>query len=82
MLKGSSDIWTGVGFLAIAGAFFAQYPESEGVSRIFPETLMSLIALGGVYYLIRGLLEHRYECGEDGCAGENWQNIFWVTFMS
>lgn len=83
MLKSTADIGSGVGFLAIAAAFFFQYNDAEGVSRIFPETLISIIALGGVWYLGKGIYERRMECPGNECPeGEHWGNIFWVSFMA
>ena len=58
MLKCTADIGSGLGFLAIAAAFFFQHDDSTGVSHAFPLLLMGIIAWGGVYYLIKGLLEY------------------------
>lgn len=85
MRKSTSDIGSGAGFLAIAAAFFFQYSDAEGVSRIFPETLISIIAAGGVWYLIKGLLERRGERAKADTAddpSEHWPHIFWVSFMA
>lgn len=83
MLKCTADIGSGLGFLAIAAAFFLQRDDSTGVSRAFPLLLMGIIAWGGVYYLIKGLLEYRKECPGGECPeGEHWGNIFWVAFMA
>ncbi len=83
MRKSTADLGSGVGFLAIAGAFYYQLDKSsDGVSFIFPALLIAIIAWGGVYYLIKGALERRRECPEGGCVGEHWGNIFWVAFMA
>ncbi len=83
MLKSTSDIGSGLGFLAIAAAFFFQHDGSEGVSHFFPLLLMAIIAWGGVYYLGKGILERRRECPGGECPeGEHWGNIFWVSFMA
>lgn len=88
MRKSTSDIGSGAGFLAIAAAFFFQYSDAEGVSRIFPETLISIIAAGGVWYLAKGLLELRGERAAKNTKGtaedtsENWPHILWVSFMA
>ena len=46
MRKSSSDILAGLGFLAVALAFGVQYEGLTGVSRVFPESLITFIALG------------------------------------
>ena len=51
-----NDILCGVAFIAFAGVFFLQYGElTSGVSRVFPEMLMSLIGVGGAYLLVKGV---------------------------
>lgn len=83
MRKSLSDIGSGIGFLAIAAAFFFQHDSSTGVSSVFPLLLMGIIAWGGVYYLVRGLLELRRERPHDEApGGEHWGNIFLVSFMA
>lgn len=83
MLKSTSDIWSGLGFLGISGAFYLQHEGEDGVSAMFPNVLMVLIALGGLYYLIRGLRERTQECPHGECPeGEHWGNIWWVSIMA
>ena len=83
MLKSRQDIWSGVGFCGIALIFFVQYSDAEGVSRIFPEALISIIVAGGIYYLLKGFWELRREKGvKDDAPPENWGNIWWVTAMA
>ncbi len=83
MRKSSSDIGSGIGFLVLAAAFFFQHDDSTGVSHAFPLLLMGIIAWGGVYYLVRGLLERRKEKPEESAQkGEHWGNIAWVSFMA
>ncbi len=62
MRKSQQDFWAGILFLAISGAFFVQYDTLTGVSRVFPELLISFIGLGGVYFVIKGIwgeLQHK-----------------------
>ena len=83
MRKSTADMGSGVGFLAIALGFWLQMDkDGDGVSFAFPALLIAIIAWGGIYYLIKGALERRRECPEDGCQGEHWGNIFWVAFMA
>lgn len=85
MLKSTADIGAGLGFLAIAAAFGVQYAglDAEGPSRIFPEILICLITWGGIYYTAKGLWERRKECPGGECPeGEDWRNIWWVSFMA
>ena len=61
MRKSQQDIWAGISFIFIAVIFGVQYGELNGVSRVFPEILISLIILGGVYYIIKGFIQYRRE---------------------
>jgi hypothetical protein len=83
MLKSTADIGSGVGFLALAAAFWFQLDkDGEGVSFAFPALLIAIIGWGGLYYLVKGIIERRRECPEGECQGEHWGNIFWVAFMA
>lgn len=61
MRKSQEDIWAGISFILIGAAFGVQYDELTGVSRIFPEILISVIILGGVYFVIKGLVKNYLE---------------------
>ena len=61
MRKSSSDILAGLGFLAVALAFGVQYEGLTGVSRVFPESLITFIALGGIWFVGKGLWRRRSE---------------------
>ncbi|MBO4318065.1 MAG: tripartite tricarboxylate transporter TctB family protein [Mailhella sp.] len=83
MLKSTADIGSGIGFLAIAAGFFFQMDmDGSGVSFVFPAMLIAIIAWGGLYYLVKGILERRIDCPGGECEGEHWGNIFWVAGMS
>ena len=47
MRKSSTDIFCGLSFLVIGAGFWVQLAELEGVSRVFPQALLVVIALGG-----------------------------------
>lgn len=61
MRKYVADILAGAGFLALAAAFGAQLGDLEGISRVFPQSLIILVALGGVYFILKGLFQGRRE---------------------
>ncbi len=82
MRKSSSDIWAGLGFLAVSLAFGVQYDGLTGVSRVFPETLISFIALGGIWFVAKGLWRRRAERRESsGAEGEvtAWRRVAAIT---
>ena len=54
MRKCLSDTLAGAGFLSLAVVFGVQLGELSGVSRVFPQSLIIFVALGGVYFLIKG----------------------------
>ncbi len=56
MRKSQQDFWAGVIFLVISGAFYVQYDTLTGVSRVFPELLISFIGAGGVYFVLKGII--------------------------
>ncbi len=61
MRKSKQDFWAGISFILIGAAFGVQYDELTGVSRIFPEILISIIILGGIYFVIKGLVQNYLE---------------------
>lgn len=73
-----ADVLAGVICLAIALAFGLQYEGLEGVSAIFPEVLCSIIAAGGLYFVVKGLFKRgknlRHEKEEVA-----WKNVFLIT---
>lgn len=78
MRKSSSDIWAGLGFLAVALAFGVQYEGLTGVSRVFPEILITFIGLGGLYFVGKGLWRRRAEttsAPEAGGEPTAWRRV-------
>ncbi len=51
----SIDCLAGIGFAGFAALFFVQFEDFEGVSRIFPESLTTILALGGAYFIAKGI---------------------------
>lgn len=79
----TADLYAGLGFLAIAGAFLLQYEGLEGVSRLFPEILTALIGAGGAYFVGKGLWR-RTRCPAVSKDGEAvaWGKIGIICAMS
>lgn len=74
MRKCVTDIWAGVGFLALALAFGVQLSELSGVSRVFPQALSVFVGIGGVYFILKGgivLLRQR------ATAHETQETVAW-----
>ena len=61
MRKSSSDFLCGLAFLAVSIAFALQMGTLEGKSLIFPRTLAAVIALGGLWFMGKGLILRRLE---------------------
>ena len=59
MQKSTNDILCGLSFLVIALVFYIQLEELSGISRVFPESLLALIAIGGLWFVIKGFWERR-----------------------
>jgi len=71
-----TDLFAGIGFLAIAAAFLVQYEGLEGVSRVFPEVLTMLIGAGGAYFVGKGLWRRSREAAEpEGGEAVAWCKI-------
>lgn len=73
MRKCVTDIWAGVGFIALALVFGVQLGGLTGVSRAFPQSLVILVGIGGLYFIIKGvvmLLRER-------CAAETGEVVVW-----
>lgn len=61
MTKSTKDILAAVACLIIAGIFYSQMGELEGISRVFPGMLIAFIAVCGLALLGLGLLSRRKE---------------------
>ena len=49
MHKSTNDILCGLSFLAITLVFYIQLEELSGISRVFPESLLALVALSLIH---------------------------------
>lgn len=81
MRKSISDILCGASFLAISAAFGLQYGGLTGVSRIFPESLILIIAVGGLWFVGKGLYKRR---GESPTDAEHvaWRKVGYIAAIA
>ena len=75
MCKSNQDILCGLCFLAISAAFALQMHELEDVTRVFPEALLTVIALGGVWFVGKGVYLKRRD--NSSCENESvaWKKV-------
>lgn len=80
MQKSTNDILCGLSFLAITVVFYIQMEELTGVSRVFPEALLAIIAIGGLWFVIKGFWERRKLSG-DSLSGEHvaWGRVAYIS---
>ena len=77
------DLLAGLACIGIAAAFGLQYEGLSGVSAIFPEVLTSLIGLGGLYFVIKGLLRRSRKAaarGDDEPVA--WKGVVQITIAA
>ncbi len=80
MDRKTSDIASGIGFLAIAACFRLAGMDLEGISRVFPEGLESLMAIGGIILVVNGLRQKRP--GTEGEEKTSWGRVVAITVSS
>ena len=75
MCKSNQDILCGLCFLAISAAFALQMHELEDVTRVFPAALLTVIALGGVWFVGKGIYLKRRD--NSSCETESvaWKKV-------
>ena len=75
MCKSNQDILCGLCFLAISAAFALQMQELEDVTRVFPAALLTVIALGGVWFVGKGIYLKRRD--NTSCETESvaWKKV-------
>lgn len=77
------DLLAGLACIGIAAAFGLQYEGLSGVSAIFPEVLTSLIGVGGLYFVIKGLLRRSRKAaarGDDEPVA--WKGVVQITIAA
>ena len=75
MCKSNQDILCGLCFLAISAVFALQMHELEDVTRVFPAALLTVIALGGVWFFGKGVYLKRRD--NSSCENESvaWKKV-------
>ncbi len=81
MPKYLQDLCSGAVFICIGLAFGLQYSQLSGVSRIFPEALISLISLGGFYYFIKGFVRRGKEKAEGTGEAESKERFLFMRLV-
>lgn len=75
-----ADCLAGLGFFAFAASFYVQYDDFEGVSRIFPESLITILSLGGIYFVIKGII--RRFSANTPLEPVAWRKVALITGLS
>lgn len=80
MHKSTNDILCGLSFLVIALVFYIQLEELSGISRVFPESLLALIAIGGLWFVIKGFWERRkLSCDSHSNEHVAWKRVAYIS---
>lgn len=76
------DCLAGIGFFAFAAVFVVQFEDFEGVSRIFPESLTTLLGFGGLWFLLKGIWR-RFR-GAPGAKADPvaWRKVALITGLA
>lgn len=83
MRKSTADLLAGVAFLAVALAFWVQLDAEEGISRIFPLSLIVFITLGGAWCIAKSLWRRTRERGGDSpTGGTSWKRVGSIAVLS
>jgi len=85
MHKSTTDFLCGLSFLLISAVFAAQLRDLDGVSRVFPQALIVVIALGGLWFVGKGLYLRRKETKETSDADNEpvaWKKVGIIALFS
>ena len=82
MSNSTRDILCGLCFLAISAAFALQMHELEDVTRVFPQLLLIVIALGGVWFVGKGLYLKRRKSAAQDDEPVAWKNVAIIAAIS
>lgn len=82
MCRNNRDILCGLCFLIISAIFALQMHELEDVTRVFPEALLTVIALGGVWFVGKGIYLKRRD--NSSCENESvaWKKVAIITAIA
>ena len=83
MRKSTTDLLCGLSFLGISALFGSQMMGLKGVTRVFPQALLVVIAIGGLWFTGKGLyrrhMESKPECDHEPVA---WKKVGLIAAMS
>lgn len=65
MRSRTTDIAAGLAVLGVAGLFHSQSTDLQGVSLLFPRMLIIFMTLGGIYLVIKGVLQAKRAKSDD-----------------
>lgn len=76
------DCLAGIGFFAFAAVFYVQFDDFEGVSRIFPEALTTVLAGGGAYFILKGIWRRFRQGQAQPAEPVAWRKVALITGLS
>lgn len=83
MRKSSTDIFWPPDAFGHGAGFWVQLAELEGVSRVFPQALLVVIALGGFWFVGKGFWQRRRESAQgEECEPVAWPKVGLIAALS
>ena len=84
MSNSTRDLLCGLSFLIICAVFALQMHELEDVTRVFPQMLIIVIGLGGLWFVGKGLYLKRKEkaSASDESEPVAWKNVGIIAAIS
>lgn len=76
------DFLAGTGFFIFAAIFYIQFGEFEGVSRIFPQGLTAILAVGGAYFMAKGIWARLHDYKQLAAEKVAWPKVAMIMGMS
>lgn len=78
----SVDCLAGCGFFCFAAAFYIQFEDFTGVSRIFPESLTTILAIGGAYFIFKGIWRRFRSRVSTPAEPVAWKKVALISILS
>lgn len=75
MCNSNRDILCGLCFLAISTCFAVQMHDLDGVTRVFPQALLIIIAIGGIWFIGKGIYLKRRKRSSDDNEYVAWKKV-------
>lgn len=83
MRNSTADLFAGIAFLAVALSFRVQLDAEEGISRIFPLSLITFITVGGLWFIAKALWRRRREKNSDApVCKTSWRRVGIIAILS